>query len=608
MLRHVLAAILAALLVVGCVSNAPRIKPIPYDQVTYRIPDPKVEPGKIGHRQEILTGIFSSEPNSFNRFLADGVNSQYALTFLTESLVEANPKTAAVEPCLASTWTISPDQKTFVFELREGLKWSDGVPLTARDVAFTFNEIIANPDFADNRLVDSVKIDGKFPKVTALDDRHVRFDLPRVFSPFMSTIAGGVGVSPEHQWKPLVTQKGSDGRLKVYHAFTVGDDPSKLISCGPYTIAQYVPGERVLLYRNPYYALRVDAKNQLLPYADQIMLLITPNFSTESLKMLAHEADFMLEMLRVKDYQILKPLEKTSGFKVADGGTDFGSFFICLNLSRDKGPNGQYYVPLKKQHWFTNVHFRRALSRALDRDTVIKNLAMNLAEPAYGPLGSSNPYYCKDVPEYSYGLAKARDELKLGGFRWDNQGRCLDDQGHRVEFDLMVYSESPNSIPFGNIFKADLAKIGIKLNVRPVIFNVVVDKSSKTLDYDSLIMGFTGSVEPNTGANLWRSTGGSHMFNQRLPGKTTFMAPNYPWEDRIDQIFTQASATMDEKRRHALFDEWQRIVATELPMIHIYNRTAFYVYKGNLQNTEPTALSATFLYHPFVTFWQMYAE
>ncbi|MBO9541885.1 ABC transporter substrate-binding protein [bacterium] len=606
--RTLLPAILAVTLgLTGCfASNSKRPEPVPYDKVTYSIPNPKVQSGTLGKGQRILTGVFSSEPNSFNKFYAEGVNSQYALTFMYEGLVESNPKTAAVEPGLAESWTVSPDNKTFVFKLREGLKWSDGHPLTADDVVFTFNEIICSPNFPDNRQVDGVKIDGKFPKVTKIDDLHVKFELPRVFGPFLSTVAGTAFV-PKHQWEPLVKEKDKSGRPKLYQAFGVNDDVTKLIGSGPYTIAEYIPGQHILLNRNPYYGLRVDEAKKPLPYSDQVLLLITPNFSTESLKMMAKEADFMLEQVRSKDYQLMKPMEKTSGFTVADGGTDFGSFSVYINMSRDKGPNGEYYVPLKKQRWFNNVHFRRALSHSLDRDTVITNLALNLAEPAYGPLSSSNPYYTDDVPKYSYNLAKAKEELVKGGFKWDSQGRCLDEQGNPVDFDLLVYSESPNSIPFGNIFKADLEKNGIKLNVKPITFNALVDRTGKSLDYDTCIMGFTGSTEPNTGANLWTSDGTLHMFNQRSP-KSTYKAPNNPWETRIDRIFSEASGTMDENKRKALFAEWQRIVADELPLLHIYNKTAFYVYRSSLQNTEPTALTATFMYHPFVNFWQMYAE
>lgn len=602
------ACVAAALALTGCFTKAAHLEPIPYSKVTYRIPNPKVQAGMIGQPQRIMTGVFASEPAGFNYFFSDGVNSRYALMFMYEYLVDANPKTAAPEPGLAESWTASADNKSFTFKLREGLKWSDGMPLTADDVVYTYNDIVANPKLADNKMVDSIKIDGKFPRAVKLDERTVRFDLPRVFGPFISTIAGGVAIMPKHQWQPLVEGKLPDGRPKIYQAFTVGSDVTKLIGSGAYTVAEYVPGQRILLNRNPYFALRVDAKGNPLPYVDQLLLLITPDMSTQTLKMLAHEADFMLERIRAKDYQILKPLEKNGGFKVVDGGTDFGSFFVCLNLSRDKNPKGEYYVPLKKQRWFTNVHFRRALSHALDRDTVVRNLALSLAKPAFGPISESNPYYTDDVPKYAYNLEAAREELKKGGFTWDKQGRAIDAWGNPVEFDLLVYTESPNSIPFGNIFKADLKKIGVTLNVKPAIFNVLVEKSSTSLDYDALIMGFTGSVEPITGANLWKSNGTSHMFNMRRPGQSSYMAPNYPWEDRIDQIFDQSTATMDENKRKALFAEWQRIVADELPMLHIYNSTSFYTYRSSVKNAAPTALTATFMYHPFVNFWQMYME
>lgn len=602
------ASVAVTLALTGCFTKSAKLEPVPYDQVHAQIPNPIVEKGLIGHPQRIMTGVFASEPAGFNYFYSDGTNSRYALTFIYESLLDSDPLTGAPKPGMAESWTVSPDNKTFVFKLREGLKWSDGEPITADDVVYTFEHIIANPALADNKLVDSVKIDGKFPRVTRVDDLHVKFELPRVFGPFLSTIPGGTAIMPKHQWQPLVEGKLPDGRPKIYQAFTVGSDVTRLVGSGAYTIAEYVPGQRILLNRNPHFAMRVDEAHHPLPYADQLLLLITPNFSTQTLKMLSHEADFMIERIRAKDYQLLKPLEKNGGFKVVDGGTDFGSFFVCLNLSRDKSPKGQYYVPLKKQRWFTNVHFRRALSHALDRDTVVKNLALNLAKPSFSPLSESNPYYTDDVPKYAYDLDQAREELKAAGMHWDSRGRCIDAWGNHVEFDLLVYSESPNSIPFGNIFKADLEKVGITLNVKPAIFNVLVDKSSLTLDYDAMIMGFTGSVEPNTGANLWKSDGTSHMFNQRLKGKTSYFAPNYPWEDRIDRDFDEATKTMDEGKRKQLFADWQRTVASELPMLHIYNGTSFYVYRSNLKNAAPTALTATFMYHPFVNFWQLYME
>ena len=592
----------------GCMSGVRRPPdPVPYDQLTAKISNPKIQAGEVGHPYPILTAVFSSEPSSFNKFYAEGVNSQYALNFLYESLVEANPKTAAVEPGLAESWTVSPDQKTFVFQLREGLQWSDGKPLTADDVAFTFNEIVESPKFPDNRMVDLVKIDDASPKVTALDARHVKFVLPRVFGPFLSSIAGGVPVFPAHQWRPLTQRKDSKGRYELYTAFSVSSDVTKLVSGGPYTIASYEPGQRIVLNRNPYYTLRVDQQGKPLPYADRIMLIITPNFSTESLKMMAGEADLMLESIRAKDYQIMKPLEKTSGFRVVDGGTDFGSFFIALNLNKDRDAQGKPYVDPIKQKWFGNVHFRRAISCAVDRGSLIRNLALGLAEPSYGPLPSSHPYYTPEIETYAYDLERARQELEAGGFHWNAAGTCLDADGHPVVFDFLVYSESPNSIPLGNTLKADLQKLGIELRVKPVIFNVIVEKSSKTLDFDAFIMGFTGSTEPNTGANLWRSTGTSHMFNQRLPN-SSYQAPPYAFETRTDQIYIEASATLDENRRKALFQEWQRLTASELPLIHLWNRKAIYAYRAHLRNTEPTALAATFLYHPFVTYWQMYPE
>lgn len=131
--------------------------------------------------QLVLSAL--SDPKTFNPALVQEFPN--ILLFCFEGLTQENGVTGAIEPALAESWKISEDKKQIVFKLREGLKWSDGQPLTAEDVVFTF-ETIFDPKIPTD-WKDSLKIGEKaaFPKVRKLDDLRVEFTLPEPFSPLL---------------------------------------------------------------------------------------------------------------------------------------------------------------------------------------------------------------------------------------------------------------------------------------------------------------------------------------------------------------------------------------------------------------------------------------
>lgn len=128
-----------------------------------------------------------SDPKTFN--YAFNQEFPHVFLFTAEGLTTLNAITAEIEPALAESWEIS-DDKQIVFTLREGLKWSDGEPLTADDVVFTYQDVIFNEQIPTD-WKDSLKIGGAFPKIRKIDDRRVEFILPEPFAPFLSTTTGG---------------------------------------------------------------------------------------------------------------------------------------------------------------------------------------------------------------------------------------------------------------------------------------------------------------------------------------------------------------------------------------------------------------------------------
>ncbi len=145
-------------------------------------------------------------PKTFNYALNDSYPSIFDLTY--EGLVDQNGITANIIPALAECWKISDDKLRFTFTLREGLKWSDGHPLTADDVVFTYNDVYLNEKIPTG-VRDTLRIGTKqeLPKAKKINDRQVEFILPEPFAPFLR--AAGAAILPAHKLREAVQTKDS---------------------------------------------------------------------------------------------------------------------------------------------------------------------------------------------------------------------------------------------------------------------------------------------------------------------------------------------------------------------------------------------------------------
>jgi peptide/nickel transport system substrate-binding protein len=131
------------------------------------------------------------------------------------------------------------------------------------------------------------------------------------------------------------------------------------------------------------------------------------------------------------------------------------------------------------------------------------------------------------------------------------------------------------------IFKQDLANLGIRVNYRPLEFTTLVEKLDSTFDWDCVLIGFTGGIEPNNGANFLRSSGNLHLWNPSQPKPAT------PWEADIDRLLEQSSAEMDLKKRAPYYWRIQQILHDELPILETVRQQRFDAYKNSLADYDP---------------------
>lgn len=147
-----------------------------------------------GDQNRVVLSILS-DPKTFNAVLSQESPNIFGLTY--EGLITENPLTAEKEPALAESWDISDDKLTIVFTLRDGLKWSDGEPLTADDVVFSYNDLYLNEKIPNNYR-DSFRVGSKgdFPTIRKLDDRRIEFKITEPFAPFLDNAS--VPILPAH--------------------------------------------------------------------------------------------------------------------------------------------------------------------------------------------------------------------------------------------------------------------------------------------------------------------------------------------------------------------------------------------------------------------------
>lgn len=546
-------------------------------------------------QQLILSTL--TDPKTFN--YANNQSFPNIFLFAYEGLTRENGVTGAIEPALAESWTTTPDRQRFVFTLRQGLKWSDGQPLTAADVVFTYRDIVFNPEVPTSAK-DGLRIGtkGVFPTVKQLDERRVEFTLPEPFAPFLRATAGpdGVMIQPRHLLEKTIHTRGADGNLQFISTWNTDTPPREIVVNGPFLLDSYTAGQRLVFRRNPYYWGR-DAQNQPLPYLDRIVWQFIENTDTQLLRFRSNELDVMGDArpLRPEYYSLLKQEEKRGHFQLYNGGPASGMLYLTFNQNTARNQAGQPIVDPVKQKWFNHLAFRQAIAQAIDRDRMNNNIFRGLGIVQTSPISVQSPYFL--APEaglkgIAYDPNRARALLQSAGFRYNSQGQLLDGEGNRVRFTLNTNAGNKVREAIGAQIKQDLSNIGIQVDFNPINFNTLGDKISTTRDWDAHMIGFTGGLDPHGDANFWMSRGASHYFNLApQPGQPGIIGwQPKEWEQEIDRLFIAGAREYDEAKRKAIYAAFQRLVQEQVPIILLVHDRALMAARNTIQGLEYSGL------------------
>jgi peptide/nickel transport system substrate-binding protein len=539
-------------------------------------------PGHYGGR---LIVAERSQPKTLNPITAVDNVSRDVIQLMTADLIHSNQESQRTEPALASSYTVSPDGRHFVLHLRHGLRFSDGHPFDADDVVFSFQVYLDEKTHSPQR--DLLLVGGKPISVHRQDAYTVAVDLPEPHGP-AERMFDDIAILPRH----LLLKAFMEGTLP--QAWSLGTEASQFAGLGPFRFAEYVPGQRLTLERNPYY-WKMDKAHNRLPYLDNVTFHYVGAEDARVLSFQSGSTD-IVSRLNARDFQSLAAHAQPSQ-KLLDIGPGLEYSFLFFNLndvSKRSLPEVQ-----RKQSWFRDVNFRRAVSVAIDRENIAKLVYAGRATPIWTNVTPGNKLWINaSVPKPPRSVETARKLLRSAGFSWNTKGQLLDSGGKPVEFTIVINTGNTERAEMATIIQEDLKEIGISVQTVQLEFRSMLDRVMNTFDYDACILGLTsGDVDPGSEMNVWTSGGSTHLWHL---GET---APDTGWEAEIDRLMKAQMVSTDVRQRKILYDRVQQLVADNLPVICLVSPDVLVAAKSGIRNFRPAILPSNALWNAEELFW-----
>lgn len=418
-------------------------------------------------------------------------------------------------PWLAESYERSNDGRTYTFRLREGVRWHDGQPLTASDVAFTFRY------FAEQTISPQVIVTPIPPieEVVAIDERTVEFRLSQPAATFMGFGgAGAVPIVPEHIWSGV----GEASQVS---------DLGMAVGSGPYRLESYSPGEGAYLYT-----------------ANDEFFLGRPY------------------VVRIENTPVGDELAAIRAGEIAEAGTsgarpevlapfrDHPEAYSVLEFPPGSSLDSLYWN-LARGGALADVQFRRACARAINREELVQRLfGGNGSTGNPGWIPPEHPYHV-DVEQYPFDLAAANQMLDSAGYRRGPDGVRVGPDGP-LRFNLLLSSQEP----VVELLVGALQRIGVVLTPQ-VVDRATFNERVINENVEMSLIG-SGGMNSDLAPDYLRLIYASYT-------ELTQDAQGYV-NPEVDQLCREQLRTLDDQRRMEICAEIQRLVAADLPLLPLY--------------------------------------
>jgi peptide/nickel transport system substrate-binding protein len=488
-----------------------------------------------------------SEPKTFNPLLAADDASETVRYLTGGVLVRVNRLTQDLEPGLATSWKVSDGGKTITFQLRDGLRFSDGTAFSTDDVAYTIQQLMdpamhsptgdsfrSSEGKVETRVLPKNRISVMFPAPIAGLDRL--FDQVAIMS----------SKSPQKEMAVL----------------------------GPYYVWENKAGSYLTLKRNPNYWEK-DSAGRPLPYIDSVRLDIQQNRDIEMLRLQRGEIHFINSL----DAEYFDKVVSQDPSMAHDAGASLDSEEMWFNQVSSSP------LPPYKKAWFTSTNFRRAISEAINREDMARIAFRGHARPAVGPVSPANKFWFNSkLQAHPFDQKSALQRLAQDGFRLQD-GVLRDRDGHAVEFSIITNAGNKYRERMATMIQQDLSGIGIKLNVVTLDFPSLIERITSSFNYEACLLGLVNDeLDPNAQMNIWLSSSDNHQWN---PSQKT---PATAWEAEIDKLMRAQASTLDPKKRKEDYDKVQELAWQQEPFIYLVNKNALSAVSPAVHNVHPVVL------------------
>jgi len=549
--------------------------------------DVLVSRAEVGRSGGQLVVVQRAEPRTLNPLIAVDRPSGEVIRLTIADLIHINRETHQTEPALAKSWTAAPDGRRYTLSLRRGLRFSDGDPFDADDVLFSFQVYLDEKVASPQR--DLLIVGGRPIAVRKLDQSTVQFDLSEP-SAAAERLFDSVAMLPRH----LLETPYREGRLA--EAWGLTSTPAAFAGLGPFRFKEYVPGERIVLERNPFY-WKVNREGEPLPYLDRIVFLFVPSEDAQAVRFQSGEAD-VITRVSATNFAVLLRDQPNRNYQMVDRGPGLDYTFLFFNLNNLVGKASPELA--RRQSWFRQLSFRQAMSLAIDREGIVRLAYRGQATPLWGHVSPGNTLWVnRSLPRPARSIERARQLLQKAEFAWKPDGGLVDKEGHAVEFTIVTNAGNTERIQIATIIQDDLKQLGIRVGVVTLELRALLERLLTSFDYDACVLGLGGGdADPNVEMNVWLSSGGTHLWS---PGQSQ---PATSWEAEIDMLMRRQLTTRDAPQRKRLYDRVQELVVEHLPLIPLASPNVLVGATRGLGNFRPTILDHHALSNVEELFWR----
>ncbi len=516
----------------------------------------------------------SAEPQNLNPLTGKDLYERYVNDYVYESLLTRDTDTLELEGQLAESWEVSPDGRTITFRLKPEARFSDGHPLTADDVVFTY-ETVTNPAI-DCRSLASYFEDCE--RCEKIDERTVRFTWRRKYFKSVEVSGGFNPILPKHVYEKHVRidpEKADEAGIRHFNDLVQG-----FVGSGPYKFEDWTTGHEISLTRNEEYWGKPRAYDRI------VFRLITEEqpsvqaFLSGDIDLLSVTPKWWVKLKEIKEedpergrtFEMYRYITPSNGYQYVGWNN--------RKYRTEAGPDGEKRTVSEPHPLFGDWRVRRAMTHLIARDVLLEHVFEGIGRVATGPFFPLGNQAAPDVEPWSHDRREALRLLAEAGWKdRDRDGWLENEAGERFEFEWSIPAGNQTYRDTCRIMKEELRRVGIDATVRYYTWSVFVTLLD-TRQFDAVRLAWGGGGVESDPYQIWHS-------DQIADQGHNFISFSNPTADRL---IIQARSELDTHKRNRLYHRFHRLLHDLQPYTFMRQRESLAVVSTRLKGVTPHRL------------------